>query len=505
MSHSTKKTFEAFSADIDEICPYRISQHNPVRSASNSPLYEGERSIRSPINLSIPLRPILVVSDSSDHRAEWTGFIAEEHYQTLDCTYGNFLAFPRDYPIDLSFVVCDLDHCTIELQVLFRFLKEIYPQLPVILMGTQRDISIPKEEYPDYLIGSLSRFEPALFAPLINSGLTIHKTIKEKLALGYSAGIPFVPINMIGDSPAFVRLNEEIRVAAQADGAVLLTGERGTRKDIVAVQIHWQSQRRANPFDVIQTNIVIREIQEPYLFGQEPNVHPLSPEGYVGRLELMDHGSILLNEIEYMGKTTQEMLLSYFKTKTLHRLKSSKPRICDTRVFASGSPILSEMVDNGGFSQELYNYLCATTVRVPALREFIEGIPGMVQATIRWLAESVGAKEPPVFSDSAIEKMMLYSWPGNTVEFEQVMHRAVFCNKSGRIGPEDLVFDFEPANDQQSLLHWIGKPLDEIEKRFILETLWLNQGNRSLTAKTLGISEKTLYNKLREYEKEDAI
>ncbi len=427
--------------------------------------------------------------------------IGEEHYQVLECSSESFLALSRTNPIELSLVVVDLDHFS---STVFgqghRFFQEIYPDIPTILIGSRHLNQIKMEEYPSYLIGCLREFDKSLLLPLVHSAIRVYKAIQEKKSLSFSVGKPVIPLGFVGQCPVLKKMQEEVALAAAQDGPVFIEGESGTRKDVIATMIHLRGDRSKAPFHVFPVLAVVREMYELDLFGIEPNTHELMPEGHIGQIEKMNRGTIFIDAIDNMHAASQARLLAFLKTKSFYRIFSSRSQMCDTRIFAAGTVRMRDSLESGTFSRELYDMLSATTVRIPPVREYAENIPDWIAIYSQWFSESLGREKPPEFTSSAIEKMMNHSWPRNMDELALVIRQIIYTDTTGLVRPEDVVFYTSPRQQAASISNLVGLSCDEVEKRLILETLSKEQGNRPATAKVLDISEKTLYNKLKEYE-----
>ncbi len=497
-------------SDLNQACAYRppgSDKENPRATAVLSAMSSGV-SRRIPSSLSIPIKPILIVSDHQDRRRQWSQAIGVARYPTHDCSCDSFISLSKTNATDFSLLILDSDHFSPAMAEHASHFHNAFPHTPVIFIGTGHLESTgvdAQDLYPEYMIGCLPDFDHPLLLGLIYSGLQIYKTVQEKIAFGHSFGFPSVPIYLGEDSEAMRRLNERIVELASRESPVFIEAEPGCRTDIVAMQLHNLSARKSAPFGIVHVHFGFCELYESRLFGIEPQTQELMPEGQAGQIELMNRGTILIDHFHCIYRPTQDRLLSYLKTKTIFRINATEPRMCDTRVFVSSVNAIQELAKEGSFSTELLDVFSDNTIRIAPLREHPEVIPAWIDVFSQWIAEPSGDKEPPRFTTAAVKKMMKHHWPGNTDEFLQLMRRLVYSCENGVVDADDIEFGVGGSTGNPcSLYPCVGLTLDEMEKRFIQETLKHLHGNKAATARMLGITEKTLYNKLHEYEKHDS-
>lgn len=490
---------------IDEICEHRTrvslseALHlHPGITKKNGSL---EKMRRVPVSLSVPIHPILVVSDHPVNRVEITSVINEGNFHAMDCSFESLSTTPPPQMLDFSLLIIDTDHLNRSFSELISFLNRYFPEIPVILLGKSSSQHLTSKDRPRFLLGCLCERDSETLLVLVHSGLTIYKRIREGIELSCSQGIPAVPFNMglTSESPLIKQMWAEILEKSDIPNAhVLLMGEWGTRCDLIASQIHVQGPQRNACFDMVPMDTINGEFLEPLLFGYEPGTNELFPEGFVGKIEMANHGTLYLSNVDCMSFTIQKRLYAFLKNGSLYRMHSQKPRICNTRIIVSGSGNLYDLVECGVFMPELYELLSEHTIMVPTFRKIRDSIPKMTLVVAEWLCQRVGRKTP-VFEPDALEKLRRYSWPFNTIEYEHVMRRIILSNKTGVITAKDVVFDMALNTKKCRISSLVGQTLEEIEREVILETLQTQDGNRSTTAKILGISEKTLYNKLKNY------
>ncbi len=483
-----------------------LCKHRPQNFFSEISVSEKDRpsvsseQFRSPVALSIPLSPVFVVSDSPAVRNSLVQRLEQNYYQVSSCVFGSLLNDSKSPTIDASLVILDLENCPRPAEACFELFNAVYPGVPVILRGKSLPSLQDRQSWPRFLCGFIKEIEDPLLLPLTRSGLLIYQSIQENLALNRSIGLSIVPFIMQGKkSPALQKLWDAVSSAAAGDSHVLLIGEPGTRHDLVASQIHLSSGRKEARFDLVAVDLEIAPSHEPEIFGCEANSRSFFPVGCLGKLELMHRGTLLLYNIDYLGIGAQRRLLYYLKNNAFFRIGATSPRLCDTRIIATVSTDLDDLAVAGPFLSEICDRLSPTTIRLPSFREQKNDIPDFIRIAASWHAETLN-KKTPVFEPGAIEKLVNHHWPYDVVEFEKVMQRIVMNNTTGTVTAKEIDFKIDKRLQNRSLRNLFGMTIDEIEKKLILETLDFFEGNKAQTARLLGISEKTLYNKLKKFD-----
>lgn len=321
---------------------------------------------------------------------------------------------------------------------------------------------------------------------------------------------------MMGKSPKIFRVFKEIKRVSPKDAHVLISGEKGTHKELVAKAIHYNSQRHEGPLIRVSFASVPKESAEAELFGCGKNgTAKISGKG-TGRLEEADRGTVVLDEISEMDMDLQEKLLKFMQTEepgSPDRKTSFQP---DVRLVCLASKNLKEAVKKGSFSEDLYELLNTYHIKIPPLRERKEDVLQLAQY---FLEESVDRFEtgPKELSREAKGFLLKYNWPGNMYELEQMMKRAAVLANGSSIGKKDLfVEDFASCSIRDFLeeklkrylkemtkldnCNLYGTVLSEVESSLISIVLKETNGNQLKAAKTLGINRNTLRTKIKEYE-----
>jgi transcriptional regulator with PAS, ATPase and Fis domain len=288
---------------------------------------------------------------------------------------------------------------------------------------------------------------------------------------------------------------------------VLITGESGTGKELVARAIHGLSPRCEGPFVAINCAAMPETLMESELFGHEKGAFTGAFERRAGCFELAHNGTLLLDEIGDMPVATQAKLLRVLEDSRVRRLGGRNEIVVDVRVIASTNRSLTEALRKGALREDLYFRLNVFHIHLPPLRERLEDLPLLAEALLAELNRKHGTRVLEV-APEVLEVFRSYSWPGNVRELRNVLERAVILAAEGIIRREHLPWNFPPGapargttmpEDPGVVRVPLGATLEEAEKALILRTLQYTGNNKTRAAEILGISLKTLHNKLKEY------
>ena len=328
----------------------------------------------------------------------------------------------------------------------------------------------------------------------------------ENVALHQQLDARFRMESVVGESAAMKEVLEVVQQVAPTRATVLLLGESGTGKELIAKNIHQLSPRARQPMVTVHCAALSPTLLESELFGHEKGAFTGAHERRIGRFEQAQGGTLFLDEIGEIDASIQIKLLRFLGERTFERVGSNKTLTADVRLIAATNKKLDELVKAGSFREDLFFRLRVVEIRLPPLRERTEDIPLLAQAFLREFARE---NDKPVskFSPEAMDVILRHSWPGNVRKLRTAIEHAVVLCKSDKITPRDLPPSARPAAVAPASAPPARASGDlsvkEAEKQLIIRALKATDGNRTLAAKKLGMSRRTLYRKLTEYGLED--
>ena len=309
---------------------------------------------------------------------------------------------------------------------------------------------------------------------------------------------------LVGVSRSMQEVMRQVELAAPSTAAVLITGETGSGKEMVARTIHQLSPRSASPFVAINCSAIPETLMESEIFGHEKGAFTGAAERRIGCFELADGGTLLLDEIGEMPAPTQAKLLRVLEEQKVRRLGSKVETPVDVRVLAATNKDPLQAVASGHLRQDLYFRLNVFHIDLSPLREHKDDLPALVEHLLRDINQKHGRQVPGVNAE-VMDLFKTYHWPGNVREVRNVLERAAIACDRGLIAKQHLPSDFGRSvatgtGELSALRFPIGTTVDAAERELILQTLAATNQNKTRAAELLGISLKTLHNKLKEYE-----
>jgi len=315
---------------------------------------------------------------------------------------------------------------------------------------------------------------------------------------------------VVGSSTQMRGVIDRLKRIAPTDATVLIQGATGTGKELVAQAIHQNSPRKKKPFVALNCAALSENILESELFGHIKGAFTDASSDRVGKFEYADGGTLFLDEVGDMPLATQIKLLRVLESGEITRVGSNQPVRVNVRILSATNRNLEDAVEDGSFRSDLYHRLKVVTILIPNLQERSADIPLLIEHFMKQFAKR---HQKPIkgMSRTARVKLLAFSWPGNVRQLRNVIESMVVVDCDETLDVDDLPAELEPdaghvqaavsgtVEENVGITSLVGRPLDEIEKIFIGETLKLAGGNREQTAEMLGIGERTLYRKIKEY------
>lgn len=378
-----------------------------------------------------------------------------------------------------------------------RRARQRFPDLPVLVISQVGEIKDAVEAMRQGAFEFMSKpVEPDELLARIRQAERSIQLDAENRQLRQAVAAPLIESRMVGTSEFSTWLAERATRMAELDSTVLITGESGTGKTTIARMIHTLGPRRAAPFVAVSCAALPRDLIEAELFGHVKGAFTGAVSDRPGRAEMADGGTLFLDEIGDLPLELQPKLLTFLQDRTVQRIGEAAVRPVDVRVIAATNHDLEARAQDGEFRQDLYFRLAVLPLVMKPLRERPEDVLAFVEHTLAQIADKRG-ETACVLTAEARQALLDHPWPGNIRELENVLERAsAFCQE-GKISTEDLHLsrpNVAGSNEAGSLA---GMTLADIERRAILETLTASGGNKKAAARSLGIDEKSIYNKMK--------
>jgi len=383
---------------------------------------------------------------------------------------------------------------------LLRALRAELPDCPVVLLTGRGSIQIAvqaiKEGAWDFIEKPL---EVSRLRIVVERALEKKETMREVQLLRRRLAALAPGTDMVGAGPAMQKVFELVKKVAVSNASVVIGGESGTGKEVVARAIHGLSPRREKPFVALNCSAIPATLIESELFGAERGAFTGADQRRLGCFELAHNGTLFLDEIGELPSELQAKFLRVLEERKFRRLGGRVEVEVDVRVLCASNRDLKEEIRRGRFREDLFFRLGVFSIQLPPLKERREDVPLLVHHFIEKFNAETG-KRVQGATPSTMVVLQGYAWPGNIRELRNTVERAMILADGELLTEEHLPPDMQPGGGEAAALRLpLGQPLDLVEKDYILATLQRNGGNKARTAELLGISEKTLYNKLNRY------
>ena len=437
---------------------------------------------------------VLVVDDETDVLKALTQTLEIEGINTLTATNGQE-ALALVQPGWAGIVLTDINMPVMDGMELIRQLRTVDPDLPVIMLTGHGDVSIAVEamrngaydflEKPfatDVLLETVQRAQEKRLLTLENRQLRVEVEINERPGP-----------RIIGSHPDVKKLRDTLNHIKDTPADVLINGDTGCGKELVARYLHSHSKRGDKAFVAINCGAIPENLIESELFGHEAGAFTGAGKKRVGKFQYANGGTLFLDEIESMPLSLQVKLLRVLQERCIERLGSNELIPLDIRVIAATKVDLKQAAEEGNFREDLYYRLNVVTLEIPPLRERMEDIPLLFQHFVLVASNRVGREAPPL-DGGHISVLMSHNWPGNVRELRNLAERYVLLGETCDYNLEQLMY-----GEESTAPLTLPQQVEMFERSLIEQELARQKGSIKLTMEALGLPRKTLYDKLKKY------
>ncbi len=442
---------------------------------------------------------ILIIDDEESIRRSLAGILSDEGFETGTATDGeDALKALREGSEIPSLVLLDIAMPGRDGVEILAEIRQAWPGLPVVMMSGHGTIETAVRATQ---LGAFDFIEKPLSIEKLL--LTLRHALDRSRLERENRTLRAESIRaheILGASEPIKTLKQQIQVAAPTNGWVLITGENGTGKEMVAKQIHLRSKRAEKPFVEVNCAAIPEELIESELFGHEKGAFTGAIAQKRGKFELANEGTIFLDEIADMSLRTQAKILRILQEHKFERVGGTDTIDVDVRVIAASNKSLEREIQEGNFREDLYYRLNVIPFHVPPLRERREDLPILAKAFVEEFCAESGAKRKQI-TPRTMSRLQAYGWPGNVRELRNLMERLVLMTPGSKIRAEDLPQDLGEREQREDVE---GVTLEaarkEFEREFLIARLRENDWNISRTAEGIGIARESLSRKVRSLE-----
>ncbi len=438
--------------------------------------------------------PILVVDDASDIRAAMASTLTNSGYSVESAVTGNE-ALDKLKHGKFSVIITDVGRPECAGMDVLVNAKRVSPKTPVIMTTANGSVSNAVEAMQagasDYLLKPFS--SETLKAAVDKVCADLARFCRADQPSGRSGSK-----RMITRNPEMIKILALAKSIAPSRATVLIQGESGTGKEVLAAYIHLHSHRKNKPFVAINCAALPDTLAESELFGHEKGAFTGAFSRKAGKFELANDGTLLLDEISEMSLPLQAKLLRVLQEKEIDRIGGTNPVPVDTRVIAVCNVDLKKAVEEGTFRKDLFYRINVVPVTVPPLCDRKDDIPLLAEFFLEKYS-ALNGKSMSRISNDAIVKLTSYEWKGNVRELENTIERAILIGSGDVLMAEHLLLDPMECDMHHDVAIRAGMSVKEMEKKLIFHTLSEVDDNRTQAAELLGVSIRTLRNKLKEY------
>jgi len=454
---------------------------------------------------------VLIVEDEEHERTGLAELVGSWGFRTATAKDG-IEALEKVSGWSPSIVVTDFKMPRMTGMELLERIADLPDPIAVILLTAQGSIDVAVDAMKMGAYDFLTKpVDPARLRNILTNAARQRGTERELEVTRRSLRNAGILGNLVGKSKKMQEIFALIEMVAPSSASVLITGESGTGKEMAARTLHNLSPRKNKPFIAINCAAIPETLIESEIFGHEKGAFTGAVERRAGCFELAEDGTLLLDEIGEMPIGTQAKLLRVIEDRKLRRLGSKVEQEVDVRVLAATNKVPEEAVAAGELRNDLYYRLNVFNIHMPPLREHKEDLPALTESLLNDMNLKHGRKVSGV-SDQVLELFTAHEWPGNVRELRNTLERAVIVCDGALVEIRHLPPNFgasRPAtsramNDANSVVVPVGSTVEQAERELIMKTLQSTNNNKTRAAEVLGISLKTLHNKLKEYNSESA-
>jgi DNA-binding NtrC family response regulator len=440
---------------------------------------------------------VLLVDDERNIQVTLSRALSMEGY-AVEVAGGGLEALEKIAALPVDVVVMDVRMPDLDGLAVMQKARETRPELPFVVMSGHGSIETVRSAFKlgafDYLEKPITEKEKLVVA--VRNALAMRSLREENARLLREAG----PLEMVGNGPAMKKLFDVIRRTAPSEGRVLVTGENGTGKELVARALHEHSRRKSAPFVKLNCAAVPAELIESELFGHERGAFTGAVAARRGKFEQADGGTLFLDEVGDMPPAMQAKVLRVLQEGEFERVGGQQTLRCDVRVVAATNKDLAAEVKGGRFREDLFYRLAVVPIHAPPLRERREDVP---ELAVRFLAEACerNGRRPMRLAREALLALQAHEWPGNVRELRNLVERlAILCDGPEIVG-DDVAAVLPDARRPRADRFRAGASfhdlVEEAEREIILGALDVHRDNVSDTARALGLERSHLYKKMR--------
>jgi two-component system NtrC family response regulator len=449
------------------------------------------------------METILIVDDEKNYRVVLSAFLSGEGYEMLTAESAQEALEAVD-SVDLDLVLTDMKMPVMDGIQLLKQIKEKNPHLPVVMMTAYGTVEKAVEAMQLGAFNFIQKpFQNETLKQMVHNAISTYRVFKENRRLLQDLEGLYRFDNIIGKSKPMREIFGLIQKIAPTKATVLITGESGSGKELIARAIHYNSHRRNKPFVAVSCAALTETLLESELFGHEKGAFTGAIAMKKGRFELADGGTLFLDEIGEIPTPVQVKLLRVLEEMIFERVGGTRPIEVDIRLVAATNKDLSQEVEGSRFREDLYFRLNVVHISLPPLRDRSEDIPLLAAHFVKKYVRETNREEMTI-SPEAMRFLCNHRWPGNVREFENAIERAVLLSGDDEITLADLPKELLSFADLEIPLDWqkvsnLPETLDAIEKRLIEKALALSDNVQARAANLLNIPRSNLQYRLKKH------